>query len=231
MTTRLLIHVEGQTEETFVNEILRDHLLNHGYMSVSARLVGNARLRKNRGGIRAWSSVRKDIIRHLREDLGAVATLMVDYYALPQTGERAWPGRSGAEHLSSVEKAKKVESALLEDLASHYGTDFRLKRFLPFVLMYEFEGLLFSDCISFARGIGQEPLQTALADIRNDFATPEDINDSAETAPSKRIEALLNSYEKPLHGVLAAMEIGLDSIRAECPHFAEWLSILEGLPG
>ena len=61
---RLLIHVEGQTEETFVNEILRAHLVQHGYKSVEARLIGNARLRVKRGGIKSWSSVKGDIVRH-----------------------------------------------------------------------------------------------------------------------------------------------------------------------
>ena len=40
---RLLVHVEGQTEETFVNEVLREYLVNRGYHSVGARLLGNAR--------------------------------------------------------------------------------------------------------------------------------------------------------------------------------------------
>lgn len=56
---RLLVHLEGQTEETFVNEILRDYLLAKGYEVVSARIVGNARLRLRRGGIRPWPAVRK----------------------------------------------------------------------------------------------------------------------------------------------------------------------------
>ena len=47
---RLLVHVEGQTEETFVNELLAPHLLARGYSPVSARLMGNARLRERRGG-------------------------------------------------------------------------------------------------------------------------------------------------------------------------------------
>src|SRR5882724_4110394 len=93
---RLLIHVEGETEESFVNEVLADHLYGCGYESVSARLVGNARLRERRGGIRAWLSARKDIISHLKEDRGCFATTMVDYYGLPQTGEKAWPGRAEA---------------------------------------------------------------------------------------------------------------------------------------
>jgi hypothetical protein len=65
---RLLIHVEGQTEEGFVNEALRDHLAAKGYHAVEARIVGKARVRQRRGGIRAWPSVRMEIVRHLKED-------------------------------------------------------------------------------------------------------------------------------------------------------------------
>lgn len=98
---RLLIHVEGQTEEDFVNEVLRNHLLAKGYEAVSARLLGNARLRRRRGGIRAWSSARKDILNHLKEDPAVIVSTMVDYYRLPQDGAAAWPGRAKAGHLST----------------------------------------------------------------------------------------------------------------------------------
>jgi hypothetical protein len=94
---RLLIHVEGQTEEDFVND-----LLAKGYDAVSARIVGNARLRRYRGGIRPWPSVRRDIIRHLLEDPACISTTMIDYYCLPQTGAGAWPGRSEGAGLSMM---------------------------------------------------------------------------------------------------------------------------------
>jgi len=106
---RLLVHVEGQTEEDFVNFVLRDYLLHCGYQSVSARIIGNARLRRCRGGIRAWLTVRKDIINHLHEDPGCVATTMVDFYGLPQHGDRAWPGRAAAVGASGHQKASVVE--------------------------------------------------------------------------------------------------------------------------
>ena len=80
---RLLVHVEGQNEESFVNQVLRDHLVARGYYSVEARIVGNARLRERRGGIRAWQSVKRDIVNHLREDAECIATTMVDFYGLP----------------------------------------------------------------------------------------------------------------------------------------------------
>lgn len=95
--------------------------------------------------------------------------------------------------------------------------------------MHEFEGLLFSDCAGFSRGVGRERLEPSLQAIRDRFPTPEDINDSAITAPSKRVQDLIPGYEKPLLGTLAALEIGLSSIRQECPHFNGWLKRLESL--
>jgi Domain of unknown function (DUF4276) len=71
---RLLVHVEGQTEETFVNELLREYLTERGFENVAARLVGNARQRSRRGGARSWEAVRKDIVRHLKEDQGCIST-------------------------------------------------------------------------------------------------------------------------------------------------------------
>jgi hypothetical protein len=227
---RLLIHVEGQTEEGFVNEVLRNHLVSSGYYSVEARIVGNARLRRRRGGIRPWPSVRTDIMNHLREDPGCVATTMVDYYALPQQGPGGWPGRTQSQALSTIErKALFVQKAVRDDLAGKMDAGFDPERFVPFVVMHEFEGLLFSDCAAFSRGIGRSDLEVELQNIRDSFTTPEEINDSPVTAPSKRVQALVPNYEKPLLGVLAVLEIGLPVIRAECPHFDGWLKQLESL--
>jgi hypothetical protein len=226
---RLLVHVEGQTEETFVNEVLRSYLLHCGYESVSARIVGNARLRRSRGGIRPWLAVRKDIINHLRQDRGCVATTMVDFYGLPREGDRAWPGRAAAVGVSGHSKALVVEEALRVDLAREMGTEFDITRFLPFVVVHEFEGLLFSDCAAFARGICRPDLEPSFSRIREGFTTPEDIDDSPATAPSKRVEDLVLGYDKPLLGTLAIMQIGLDRIRAECPHFDGWVHRLETL--
>lgn len=226
---RLLVHVEGQTEESFVNEVLREHLLGCGYESVGARIVGNARLRRKRGGIRPWLSVRRDIIHHLREDHGCSATTMVDFYGLPEHGDGAWPGRTRARELPFKHKALFVENALSESVANEMAGGFDARRFVPFVMMHEFEGLLFSDCAGLGRGIGRPDMTRKFQQIRDEFATPEEINDSPISAPSKRLENLVPSYEKPLHGTLAILEIGLDPIRQECPHFNDWLTNLESL--
>jgi Domain of unknown function (DUF4276) len=226
---RLLVHVEGQTEETFVNEVLSGHLMQVGYASVSARIIGNARLRSRRGGIRPWPAVRRDIVNHLKGDLGCIATTMVDFYGLPREGEGAWPGRAKASEVQACDRARIVEDALANDIAINLGIETDSGRFVPFVLMHEFEALLFSDCQAFSRGIGRSDLESRFMQIRNSFESPEDINDSPDTCPSRRVLSIVHGYEKPLLGVLAVLEIGLIRIRKECPHFNNWLQRLESL--
>lgn len=220
---RLLVHVEGQTEESFINRALRPHLMSgFGYAHVSARLLGNARQRSRRGGIRHWDSVRKDVVRHLQGDREVLATTMVDYYGLPNT----WPGRVESMLAPFHEKAAVVERELQENVARTLG-DGAPDRFIPFVVMHEYEGLLFSDPPGFAQAVGRPDLAGDFQAIRNEFATPEEINDSPDTAPSKRVERLIPGYQKPLAGVQAAIAIGLDAIRRECPHFDDWVRRLE----
>lgn len=229
LMTRLLVHVEGQTEETFVEELLRPHLLGKGFSLVSAKLMGNARLRENRGGVKPWPSVREDIARHLLTDRGCYSTSMVDYYALPQHGQQAWPGRAHANTLAHQHKARSVEDATLRDIATYLNLNVHEVRFVPYVVMHEFEALLFSECKLFANGIGRNSLAVEFQKIRDQFTSPEEINDSPLTAPSKRIEELIPGYQKPLLGNLAALEIGLDRMRADCPQFANWLNRLEAI--
>lgn len=219
--SRLLIHVEGQTEEAFVNSVLAPHLYAVGYTSVSARLVGNARQRGWRGGGRSWEAVRKGILNHLRDDRAALATTMVDYYGLP----RSWPGRDQAGLQATLkQRAAAVEEAVLQDISGAIGHP---RRFVPYVVMHEFEGLLFSDPGRFAQSLREPTLAQEFRAVREKFETPEDINDSPDTAPSKRVISLFRSYRKPLDGVSAIEHIGLDAVRKACPLFNAWIAKLE----
>ena len=198
---RLLVVVEGQTEETFVNEVLAPHLLDAAFSSVSARILGNARLRTRRGGIRPWSGAKTELIRHLKGDRSVIVTTMVDYYRLPATGKGAWPGAPD-----------RFEAAMDEEIQKAMGARFRHHRFVPFVVMHEFEGLLFSDCQAFARGAGLASAGSALQKIRDAFPTPEDINGSPQTHPSARVAGVVPGYQKEFHGNLAALEITIERI-------------------
>ena len=107
------------------------------------------------------------------------------------------------------------------------GTSFNKSRFIPFVVLHEFEGLLFSDCRGFSHGIERPDLEGQFQAIRDGFSTPEEINDSPSTAPSKRIEQIYPKYQKTIAGPPSAAQIGLDAIRRECPHFNDWIQRLE----
>ena len=223
---RLRVHVEGQAEETFVNQVLALHLYGFGYADISARLLGNARQRMRRGGVKPWPAVRNEILNNLKRDAGCFVTTMVDYYGLPQ----AWPGRNQAAQRPLPERAKSVEVELLADVHQRMGGGFNPDRFVPYLMLHEFEAMLFSDCYRFAEAIGRSSLAADFQAIRDQFANPEEIDDSPRTAPSKRIESLVAAYQKPLMGTRAAQAIGLNAIRAACPHFDAWLDRLERLP-
>ena len=229
--TRLLIHVEGQTEERFVIEVLAPHLYPRGYNVIRARIIGNARQRDRRGGIKPWPAVRKEILNHLRQDAGCLVSTMVDFYGLPQSGAGAWPGRKAAAITAYSVKADSVENALLADVSKYMGKGFNPNSSVPYVMMHEFEAMLFSDCAASSHGIGSPALAIQFQAVRDAFASPEEIDDSPLTAPSKRVENLVPGYTKPLLGTLAALEIGLEAIRRECPHFRSWLARLEAGPG
>ncbi len=93
--------------------------------------------------------------------------------------------------------------------------------------MHEFEAFVFADVDRAVRAWGLEALGPKLREVRGAFPSPEHINDSPITAPSKRIEAVVDGYEKPLMGALAVLEIGIDRLRLECASFAAWLLELE----
>ena len=183
--TRLFLYVEGQTEETFVKEVLAPHLYSYGYTEVVPRPTG---------GIRPWPSAKRDILRFLKQDAGRIVSTMVDFYGLPQTGSGSWPGRRNANTAPYPLKARTVERELLADVCLDMGKNFNPSRFIPYVMMHEFEAMLFSDCAAFNRGIGSPSLERQFQAVRDAFDTPEEIDDSPLLAPSKRVENLVPGY-------------------------------------
>ena len=221
--------VEGQTEQTFVQDHLAAHLTGLG-IAIWARLPGRA---VRRGGVRPWESVRGDILRTLRERRGRICTTMFDFYAMPPD----WPGRADASGMPLENKGSHVEQAILDDLAEHAGDDFRPELFIPYVQVHEFEALLFANVATMAETLapvcptGAEHLGRqfqAILDAAGEGGA-EAINDGRETCPSRRITGLVRAYRKPLYGPMIAGRIGLGILRTACHHFGQWLSRLETL--
>lgn len=217
------VHVicEGQTEEMFVNELLQPVFQAKGMLLVPA-LVGKP---GHKGGNFKFERLQVDVKNRLLGDRTAYCTTFFDYYGLPQS----FPGKDTQDPQADIAiKAAALQEAMTAELTRLIGDD-AMRRFIPFVQMYEFEALLFSDPAAFARGIDREQLSKPLTEIAQQFTSPEHINNSPNTAPSKRIEALMADYEKPLMGTLAALEVGLQQMRAKCQLFNNWVTRLENL--
>ena len=217
---RVLVSVEGQTEETFVREVLAKHLWDFS-VSLESVTVTTHRVKQGKnfkGGILSYAQAKREVNRLLKDSSVIAVTTMYDLYHLPTD----FPGQDTRPSGNGRAKALHLENSFQQDIGS--------KRFHPYLQLHEFEAFLFVNPARTANLFtGANNLVRELQSIRDDFPTPEDINDSPMTAPSKRILALYPQYEKPLYGTIIALETGLDTIRAECPHFNEWLKWLEGL--
>jgi hypothetical protein len=214
---KILILVEGQTEEAFVKNLLSLHLKNFNVHAVPV-IVATKRLLtgdKMRGGYVPYGRLRSEILRLLNDSSSACVTTMLDYYGLAPE----FPGRQTAVGNTPHEKVVSVEQAL--------ATDINHPRLLPYLALHEFEAMLFTVPLEIATSFGQPSLHSSLQKIRASYKTPEDINDHEETAPSRRLGKIFPNYNKPFYGELIAERIGIEKIRSECPHFADWLTKLE----
>lgn len=66
----------------------------------------------------------------------------------------------------------------------------------------------------------------AIAELKKDvkkFFTPEHVNNSEQTAPSKRILRAYQYYQKVSDGTIVAESVGIESMIEKCPHFAGWV--------
>jgi hypothetical protein len=143
---------------------------------------------------------------------------LVDFYGFQDRG-----GRSRAE----------LEADILAG-AARVTTGYDARFVLPYVQMYEFEGLLFTDPQAFewVEDGWNDYTKRKLEAVTQEFSSPEKINDSLETAPSRRIARIFGgAYSKTEHGPLIAESIGMDAIRDKCPAFSEWVGKLQAWGG
>jgi hypothetical protein len=219
MSKRVLILVEGQTEERFVKDVLGPSfwdigLFFHPTLLVTKRVKDGLNFK---GGVTNFAKFRNDANRLLSSAGGALVTTILDYYRLPAD----FPGMATRPaNGSAVSRVQHVESEIMLAFNSP-------PNFLPFLALHEFEAWLFSSTNVLPRVMTEPSKQNDFAAIRSAVATPEDINERPQHAPAKRIMGLFPAYKKTLHGPTAAARIGLPRIREECPHFDHWIGMLE----
>ncbi len=212
--------VEGPTEQIFVNEVLAPYL---GAKSVFMTPIILSKPGQKGGDVR-FVRAKNDIARHLKQRADAYVSLLVDYYGIG----RDWPGLDAVPAGASPSDiaaaiCTATQSAIDAELAD-YRSDVR---FLPHIAVHEFEALLFSEPATLASAIQVD--RQRIDGIIQECGEPEAIDDSPNTAPSKRIEQLYSRFKKTSNGIAIARAIGIDRMRLACPVFNGWLERMEVL--
>jgi hypothetical protein len=211
----IYIIVEGPTEEEFVNEVLRPYFNDMGIYDVRAILIQTSPGYK--GGDMKFERYKNNIENLLKAERDIAVTSLIDYFRL----RTDFPKYAEAQNIS--DKYKRV--AFLERSVKEVIPD---NRFVPYIQLHEFEGLLFSSDTGF-KYLGNIP-EKSMVELQQAIAgAPELINDGATTAPSKRLERLIPGYKKRLHGPIIAAEIGIPIILARCDRFRYWLETITGI--
>ncbi len=226
-----IIHIlcEGQTEQGFVEGVLKPYLLYHGVDAVKSILVTTNKKKNARGGMTTYGHAKNDLglmclSNHNCDYQRHVFTTMFDLYALPDD----FPTYASAQKI--VDKYQRVKF-----LEQSFKSDINEERFIPYIQLHEFEALVLCG-IDYLKDLYPnsdkrcEKLRKALAEKSNN---PELVNDKPTTAPSKRIIEVIEgapkvhySYNKPKTGKYITSKIGIEKLRSMCAHFNEWVENL-----
>lgn len=216
---RINFVVEGQTEETFVRDVLAPYFGERGVSCVASCVsTGKKRGIVYKGGMTSFEKAEQDIIRWMKQDSKAFCTTMFDLYGLPNN----FPGFEKAIEMSAYDRVVFLEKNLADKI--------KYQKFIPYIQLHEFEALLFSDPDVVGTILrGGDATVRKLKNICLQFNTPEEINNKPESAPSRQLKDACPAYDKVSSGPLIAKKIGLDKLRQACPHFSDWISRLERL--
>jgi len=218
--TRLLVLVEGQSEEVFVKRSLATHLQQFGVYVQSPKILWTKRLASGggyRGGVSTWRQVKRDLTPLLRDGRAWVTTV-IDFYGLPKD----FPGASELKDIADPQA--RVQAA-----QSRFASEIKHERFIPFFALHELEAWIFSHTGIVQDHYGKPLLSDRLSSVVHEAGSPEQINHGPTTHPKARLRDLVGGYKETSDGPTLLEKIGIERIRLACPHFNRWLSRLESL--
>lgn len=222
----IYIVVEGQTEQTFVRDVLAPSMVHKGIFLYPA-LIGKP---GHKGGDIRFDKAKNDIGHFLRQRNDTYISTMFDYFRI----DSQWPGKAevlrqtqNGTALTASHKAEILEAATSNEIVKTFPGCNTENRFVSYIEMHEFEAMLFSDADILAEKT--EIDVSKINEILVKYNNPEEINDDPANAPSKQLEALKNGYRKVANGKTISETIGVQTIRRQCVHFNNWLTKLESL--
>lgn len=210
-----IIHIlcEGQTEQGFVEEVLRPYLQDKGITGVKSILITTNKKKNARGGMLTYNHALTDLKLLQQTKIDGeyerhIFTTIFDLYALPDD----FPGFKKIETINDpYAKVSHLEEAFADKIED--------KRFIPYIQLHEFEALLFCGIKHITKLYpGCKKRCEQLTQDLQKVGNPELINNSPETAPSKRIIKAIEgdkkthyNYNKPQAGKFVTKEIGIDN--------------------
>lgn len=220
--TRLLMLVEGQSEEIFVNRTLKPHLEERGVYVQPPIVLWTKRHPAGggfRGGVSNWNQICKSLLPLLR-DRDAWVTTLLDFYGLPDDVPGCAQARGPGD-------PRVLVAALQNELSAALGHP----RFIPFLALHEFEAWVFCGADTVAAHFDRAPLADKVRQAVAQAGGAELINQGQDTHPKARLKALVPAYKETSDGSTMLGKIGIPTIQAACPHFSGWLTRLEALAG
>lgn len=216
MIRAIYIICEGQTEEEFVNGILRPYFNSYKIYDVRPILMTTSKGHK--GGDVKYDRLKLHINGLLRRESDILVTTFIDFFRL----KNDFPEFENAKRIpNKIQKVETLEQALAKAINN--------PRFVPYIQLHEFEGLLFAskDGFEFLPDLNQASLKKLILAV-NEKENPEELNDGELTAPSKRLEQLIPGFDKnkPFYGGFIAEVNTINVVLDRCLRFRNWVETL-----
>lgn len=218
--TRLLMLVEGQSEEIFVKQTLTPFLKERGVYVQPPIVLWTKRIPSGggfRGGVSNWNQIRKNLTP-LTYDTDAWITTLLDFYGLPEDFPGYQEARGPGDPREHVVR-----------LQDRLATEMNHSRLIPFFALHEFEAWLFCSPNVVAEHFGHAGLVDKVRQAVAHAGEPELINHGEDTHPKARLQSMGVGYKETSDGPSIAAKTGISAIRTACPHFAGWITRLEQL--
>ena len=212
----IYVYCEGQTEEAFVNEIICPYLLNCDvYAQPIICSTKRTPTKKYRGGSVNYDKIKSELTIICKMHKNEMVTTLFDYYGMPENTPMIH-----CNEPDLYQRIQTIEKAIESDI----GQPNLIFNFL----IHEFEGLLFSDPSAFQL-IADDHVVGRIQKMKDEALSPEHINNSVDTAPSKRILSLIPDYAKEKNGTLLSKNIGIDTMMDQCVHFKNWIEKMKNI--
>ena len=216
MIRAIYIICEGQTEEEFVNGILRPYFNSHQIYDVRPILMSTSKGQK--GGDVKYDRLKFNIDKLLNIETDILVTSLIDFFRL----KNDFPKFEDAQAIQNkIQRVDFLEQSLADAIKN--------ARFIPYIQLHEFEGLLFAakDGFEFLPDLKQSNLNSLISAV-SEKENPEELNDGELTAPSKRLEQLIPGFDKnkPFYGGLIAEVNTINAVLDRCLRFKNWVETL-----